>query len=108
KWFCPGGSLCVKDVFAKNFLVPGEIPLAARSHRFFGNTLLEAGHLIGRAFGMGPLGFLGNCVAALTDRFDRALLYATHVHETVPDLNGCETSVGHLCVLELLGQKSAF
>ena len=32
--------------FAKNFLVPGEIPLAARSHRFFGNTLLKAGHLM--------------------------------------------------------------
>jgi hypothetical protein len=45
-----GGSLCVKDVFAKKFLVPGEIPLAARSHRFFGNTLLKAGHL------MRPLG----------------------------------------------------
>ena len=30
-----GGSLCVKDAFARNFLVPGEIPLAARSHRFF-------------------------------------------------------------------------
>jgi hypothetical protein len=29
-----GGSLCVKDVFAKKFLVPGEIPRAARSHRF--------------------------------------------------------------------------
>jgi hypothetical protein len=39
-------SLCVKDVFAKKFLVPGEIPLAARSHRFFGNTLLKAGHLM--------------------------------------------------------------
>jgi len=25
----------VKDIFAKKFLVPGEIPLAARSHRFF-------------------------------------------------------------------------
>ena len=24
-----GGSLCVKDVFAKKFLVPGEIPLSA-------------------------------------------------------------------------------
>jgi hypothetical protein len=24
----------VKDIFAKKFLVPGEIPLAARSHRF--------------------------------------------------------------------------
>jgi len=35
----------VKDVFAKKFLVSGEIPLAARSHRFFGNTLLKAGHL---------------------------------------------------------------
>jgi hypothetical protein len=30
----------VKDVFEKKFLVPGEIPLAARS-QFFGNTLLE-------------------------------------------------------------------
>ena len=27
-------------------LVPGEIPLAARSHRFFGNTLVKAGHLM--------------------------------------------------------------
>jgi hypothetical protein len=46
--FCPlkGGSLCGKDVFAKKFLVPGEIPLAARSPRFFGNTLLKAGHLM--------------------------------------------------------------
>ena len=34
-----GGSLCVKDAFARNFLVPGEIPLAARSHRFFGNLM---------------------------------------------------------------------
>src|SRR5262249_3383878 len=42
-----GGSLCVKDVFAKKyFLVSGEIPLAARSHRFFGNTLVKAGHLM--------------------------------------------------------------
>ena len=48
KMFRPykGGSLCVKDVFAKKFLVPGEIPLAARSHRFFGNTLVKAGHLM--------------------------------------------------------------
>src|SRR5262249_6773532 len=38
-----GGSLCVKDVFAKKFLVSGEIPLAARSHRFFGNTPVKAG-----------------------------------------------------------------
>jgi hypothetical protein len=36
----------VKDVFAKKFLVPGEIPLAARSHWFFGNSLLKAGHLM--------------------------------------------------------------
>ena len=36
----------MKDVFAKKFLVPGEIPLAACSHRFFGNTLLKAGHLM--------------------------------------------------------------
>jgi hypothetical protein len=36
----------VKDAFAKKFLVPGEIPLAARSHRFFGNLLLKAGHLM--------------------------------------------------------------
>jgi hypothetical protein len=36
----------VKDAFAKKFLVPGEIPLAARSHRFFGNILLKAGHLM--------------------------------------------------------------
>ena len=41
-----GGSLCVKDVFAKKFFGAGEIPLAARSHRFFGNTLLKAGHLM--------------------------------------------------------------
>src|SRR4029077_15748933 len=40
-----GGSFSVKDVFAKKFLAPEEIPLAARSHRFFGNTLLKAGHL---------------------------------------------------------------
>jgi len=40
-----GGTLCVKDAFAKKFLVPGEVPLAARSRRFFGNTLLKAGHL---------------------------------------------------------------
>jgi len=26
--------------------VPGEIPLAARSRRFFGNTLVKAGHLM--------------------------------------------------------------
>ena len=25
---------------------PREIPLAARSHRFFGNTLVKAGHLM--------------------------------------------------------------
>jgi len=36
----------VKDAFAKKFLVPGEIPLAARSHRFFGNILLKVGHLM--------------------------------------------------------------
>jgi hypothetical protein len=36
----------VKDAFAKKFLVPGEIPLAARSHWFFGNILLKAGHLM--------------------------------------------------------------
>src|SRR5215475_14185657 len=42
-----GGSLCVKDFFAKkNFLLPGEIPLAACSHQFFGNTLVKAGHLM--------------------------------------------------------------
>jgi len=38
--------LCVKDAFAKKFLVSGEISLAARSHRFFGNTLVKAGHLM--------------------------------------------------------------
>jgi hypothetical protein len=45
KWFCPikGGSLCVKDVFAKKFLVPAEIPLAAlasvlRKHSTEGRT----------------------------------------------------------------------
>ena len=36
----------MKDAFAKKFLVSGEIPLAARSHRFFGNTLVKAGHLM--------------------------------------------------------------
>jgi hypothetical protein len=37
----------VKDAFAKKiFLVSGEIPLAARSHRFFGNILLKVGHLM--------------------------------------------------------------
>jgi hypothetical protein len=36
----------VKDAFAKKFLAPGEIPLAARSHQFFGNILLKAGHLM--------------------------------------------------------------
>ena len=36
----------MKDAFAKKFLVPGEIPLAARSHRFFGNIPLKAGHLM--------------------------------------------------------------
>ena len=41
-----GGSLCVKDVLQKNFLVPGEIPLATRSHRFFGSTLVKATHLM--------------------------------------------------------------
>ena len=41
-----GGSLCVKDAFAKKFFYCREIPLAARSHRFFGNTLLKAGHLM--------------------------------------------------------------
>jgi hypothetical protein len=30
----------------KNFLVPREIPLAARSHRFFGKILVKAGHLM--------------------------------------------------------------
>jgi hypothetical protein len=38
--------LCEKRFCKKNFLVPGEIPLAARSHRFFGNTLVKAGHLM--------------------------------------------------------------
>ena len=37
-----GVGFSVKDVFAKKFLVPGEIPLAARSHRFFG-TLAARG-----------------------------------------------------------------
>src|SRR5262249_33178688 len=42
-----GGSLCVKDVFAKKFFgAGGEIPLAARSHQFFGSTLLKAGYLM--------------------------------------------------------------
>jgi len=36
----------LKGAFAKKFLVPGEIPLAARSHRFFGNILLKVGHLM--------------------------------------------------------------
>jgi hypothetical protein len=46
KWFCPikGGSLCA--LLQKNLLVPGEIPLAACSHWFFGNTLLKVGHLM--------------------------------------------------------------
>ena len=35
--------MCERRFCKKNFLVPGEIPLAARSHRFFGNTLLKAG-----------------------------------------------------------------
>jgi len=30
----------------KKILVPGEIPVAARSHRFFGNIPLKAGHLM--------------------------------------------------------------
>jgi len=38
--------LCERRFCKKNFLVPGEIPLGARSHRFFGNTLLKAGHLM--------------------------------------------------------------
>jgi hypothetical protein len=46
----PKKGVALKDVFAKKFLVRGEIPLAARTHRFFGNTLLKAGHL------MRPLG----------------------------------------------------
>jgi hypothetical protein len=44
----------VKDVFAKKFLVPGEIPLAGRSHRFFGNTLLKARHLFSALYGLAP------------------------------------------------------
>jgi hypothetical protein len=35
-----------KTFLQKNFLVSGEIPRAARSHRFFGNTLVKAGHLM--------------------------------------------------------------
>jgi hypothetical protein len=38
-----GGSLCVKDVFAKKFFGAGEIPLAACSHRFLGSILVKAG-----------------------------------------------------------------
>jgi hypothetical protein len=40
-----GVAFLTEDAFEKKFLVPGEIPLAARS-QFFGNTLLKAGHLI--------------------------------------------------------------
>ena len=36
----------MKGAFAKKILMSGEIPLAARSHRFFGNILLKAGHLM--------------------------------------------------------------
>ena len=48
----------MKDVFAKKFLVPGEIPLAARSHRFFGNTLVKAGHLMRLSVVSGTVGGL--------------------------------------------------
>ena len=67
-----GGSLCVKDAFEKKFLVPGEIPRAARSHRFFGNTLVKAGHLMrpsvvsGTVRGLAPQG--GQGLAAPMDR----------------------------------------
>ena len=33
----------MKDAFAKKFLVPGEIPLAARSHRIVSGTVLQGG-----------------------------------------------------------------
>jgi hypothetical protein len=36
----------VKDAFAKKFFGVGRDSLAARSHRFFGNTLVKAGHLM--------------------------------------------------------------
>jgi len=36
----------------------GEIPLVARSHRFFGNTLLKAGHLMRSSVVSGTVGGL--------------------------------------------------
>jgi hypothetical protein len=36
--------LCEGRFCKKKFLVRERIPLSARSHRFFGNTLLKAGH----------------------------------------------------------------
>jgi hypothetical protein len=41
-----GVAFVCKTLLQKKFLVSGEIPLAAASHRFFGNTLLKAGHLM--------------------------------------------------------------
>ena len=38
--------MCERRFCKKKILVSGAIPLAARSHRFFGNTLLKAGHLM--------------------------------------------------------------
>src|SRR5262245_29816986 len=39
-----GVAFVCKTLLQKNFLVSEEIPLVARSHRFFGNTLAKAGH----------------------------------------------------------------
>src|SRR5262245_51197810 len=78
-----GGSLCVKDAFAKNFLVPGEVPLAARSHRFFGNTLLKAGHLMrssvvsGAVRGLALLG--GQGLAAPIQNYGRTTVFSRTV-----------------------------
>ena len=38
--------MCERRFCKKKILVSGAIPLAARSHRFFGNTLLKAGLLM--------------------------------------------------------------
>jgi hypothetical protein len=41
-----GRSLYVKDTFEKKFVGAGRDSAGARSHRFFGNTLVKAGHLM--------------------------------------------------------------
>ena len=41
-----GVAFCVKDVLQKNIFWCRERFLAARAHRFFGNTLVKAGHLM--------------------------------------------------------------